>query len=159
MSVGFTSASTPSAFSNLTSLPRSQPMSMMGPVACGSSGLMPRLPVVGPTAGGQLASPDARGSVIACYYVLAYLGFAVPYLVNVLGAVAGRVGAFGLLTAIIAVLALWATGYAIYYGLAPPRAPEPESTRGEGRPFRSKALHTKQPRQTLLFLCLVCAGI
>jgi hypothetical protein len=35
-----------------------------------------------------------------------YLGFAVPYLADGLGAVSGRTGAFGLLTAIIAVLAL-----------------------------------------------------
>jgi predicted MFS family arabinose efflux permease len=88
----------------------------------------------------HLASPDERGSVIACYYVLAYLGFAVPYLVDGLGAVAGRVGAFGLLTAIIAVLALWTTGYAIRSGLTSPRAPEPESTRDEGRPVRWEKL-------------------
>jgi MFS family permease len=29
----------------------------------------------------HMASPDERGAVIACYYALAYLGFAVPYLV------------------------------------------------------------------------------
>ena len=28
----------------------------------------------------HMASPDERGAVIACYYVLAYLGFGVPYL-------------------------------------------------------------------------------
>jgi hypothetical protein len=66
--------------------------------------------------------------------VLAYLGFAVPYLVDGLGALSGRVGGFGLLTAIIAVLALWTTGYAIRSRLASPRAPEPESARGEARP-------------------------
>ena len=75
----------------------------------------------------QMASPDERGAVIACYYTVAYLGFAVPYLVDGLGAVSGRTAAFGLLTAIIAVLALWTTGYAIRSGLASPRASESES--------------------------------
>jgi hypothetical protein len=60
----------------------------------------------------------------------------VPYLVDGLGAVSGRTGAFGLLTAIIAVLALWTTGYAIRSGLAPPRAPGSASAMGEGRPVR-----------------------
>jgi len=82
----------------------------------------------------QMASPDERGAVIACYYTVAYLGFAVPYLVDGLAAVSSRTGAFGLLTAIIAVLALWTTGYAIRSGLASPPAPEPESARAEGRP-------------------------
>jgi predicted MFS family arabinose efflux permease len=82
----------------------------------------------------QMASPDERGAVIACYYTVAYLGFAVPYLVDGLAAVSSRTGAFGLLTAIIAVLALWTTGYAIRSGLASPRAPESESARGEGTP-------------------------
>jgi predicted MFS family arabinose efflux permease len=82
----------------------------------------------------QLASPDERGAVIACYYTVAYLGFAVPYLVDGLAAVSSRTGAFGLLTAIIAVLALWTTGYAIRSGLASPRAAESESARGEARP-------------------------
>jgi hypothetical protein len=82
----------------------------------------------------HMASPDERGAVIACYYTVAYLGFAVPYLVDGLGAVSGLVGAFGLLTAIIAVLALWTTGYAIRSSLASPPTPESESARGEGRP-------------------------
>jgi len=50
--------------------------------------------------------------VIACYYALAYLGFAAPYLADGLGALAGRSGAFVALTAIIAGLALWTAGYA-----------------------------------------------
>jgi hypothetical protein len=81
-----------------------------------------------------MASTDERGAVIPCYYTVAYLGFAVPYRVDGLGAVAGQTGAFGLLTAIIAVLALWTTGYAIRSGLASLRAPESESARGEGTP-------------------------
>jgi MarR family transcriptional regulator for hemolysin len=57
-------------------------------------------------------SPDERGAVIACYYVLAYLGFGVPYLADGLGALVGKTGAFVALTAIFAVLALWTAGYA-----------------------------------------------
>ena len=60
----------------------------------------------------HMASPDERGAVIACYYALAYLGFAVPYLAAGLGALAGKSGAFVALTAIIAALALWTAGYA-----------------------------------------------
>ena len=61
---------------------------------------------------GALAGPDDRGAVIACYYAVAYLGFAAPYLVDGLGVVAGRTGAFAVLMAIIAALALWTAGYA-----------------------------------------------
>ena len=50
--------------------------------------------------------------MIACYYALAYLGFAVPYLVDGLAVLAGKTGAFIALTAIIAALALWTAGYA-----------------------------------------------
>jgi MFS family permease len=60
----------------------------------------------------HLAGPDERGAVIACYYALAYLGFATPYLANGLGALAGKTGAFVALTVIIAALALWTAGYA-----------------------------------------------
>jgi predicted MFS family arabinose efflux permease len=60
----------------------------------------------------HMASPDERGAVIACYYALAYLGFAAPYLADGLGALAGKSGAFVALTAIIAALALWMAGYA-----------------------------------------------
>ena len=60
----------------------------------------------------RMAGPDERGAVIACYYALAYLGFAVPYLAAGLGALAGKTGAFAALTVIIAALALWTAGYA-----------------------------------------------
>ena len=60
----------------------------------------------------QMAAPYERGAVVACYYALAYLGFAVPYLAAGLGAAAGKAGAFAALTAIIAGLALWTAGYA-----------------------------------------------
>ena len=61
----------------------------------------------------HLANPDERGAVIACYYAVAYLGFAAPYLVDGLGALFGKTGAFVALTAIIAGLALWTAGYAV----------------------------------------------
>ena len=60
----------------------------------------------------HMAGPDERGAVIACYYALAYLGFATPYLAAGLGALAGKTGAFVVLTVIIAALALWTAGYA-----------------------------------------------
>jgi len=60
----------------------------------------------------HLANPDERGAVIACYYALAYLGFAVPYLADGLGALVGKTGAFVALTVIIAALTLWTAGYA-----------------------------------------------
>jgi hypothetical protein len=58
--------------------------------------------------------------------------------VDGLGAVSGRVGAFGLLTAIIAILAVWTTGYAIRSGQASPPAPESDAAIGEGRPVRQE---------------------
>ena len=60
----------------------------------------------------HMAGPEERGAVIACYYALAYLGFATPYLADGLGALAGKTGAFVALTVIIAALALWTAGYA-----------------------------------------------
>lgn len=60
----------------------------------------------------DMASPGERGAVLACYYALAYLGFAAPYLVAGLATVAGQAGAFAVLTAITGVLALWTAGYA-----------------------------------------------
>jgi hypothetical protein len=60
----------------------------------------------------HIAHPNERGTVIACYYALAYLGFAVPYLAAGLGALAGKTGAFVALTAIITGLALWTGGHA-----------------------------------------------
>jgi MFS family permease len=61
----------------------------------------------------EMAAPDERGAVIACYYVVAYLGFAGPYLVAGLGALVGKTGALVLLTSIIAALTLWTAGFAI----------------------------------------------
>jgi hypothetical protein len=62
----------------------------------------------------HIAAPGERGAVTACYYALAYLGFAAPYLAAGLGAAAGKTGAFAALAAIIAGLALWTAGYAAY---------------------------------------------
>jgi len=53
----------------------------------------------------QLAGPRDRGAVVACYYVLAYLGFAMPYVVDVLNAPLGKPGTFALLAAAAVVLA------------------------------------------------------
>jgi MFS family permease len=72
----------------------------------------------------QMAEPGQRGAVVACYYALAYLGFAVPYLAAGLGAVSSQAGAFGMLAGIAVVIAAWTAGY----GLRPGRAadaPEP----------------------------------
>jgi hypothetical protein len=68
----------------------------------------------------HMARPDERGAVIACYYALAYLGFAVPYLADGLGVLVGKTGAFVVLTAIIAGLALWTGGYAAHLRRAVP---------------------------------------
>jgi hypothetical protein len=44
----------------------------------------------------ELAGPRDRGAVLACYYVLAYLGFAAPYVADAAG---GALGAAGTLVA------------------------------------------------------------
>jgi Major Facilitator Superfamily len=58
----------------------------------------------------QLAGPRDRGTVLAAYYVLAYLGFAAPYAVDGLNAALGKPGTFAVLAAVAAVLAglMWA---------------------------------------------------
>jgi hypothetical protein len=60
----------------------------------------------------QIAGPGQRGAVVACYYALAYLGFAAPYLAAGLGAAAGQAGAFGILSGIAVVIAAWTAAYA-----------------------------------------------
>jgi hypothetical protein len=52
----------------------------------------------------QLAGPRDRGTVLAAYYVLAYLGFAAPYGVDGLNAALGKPGTFAFLAAIAALL-------------------------------------------------------
>jgi hypothetical protein len=73
----------------------------------------------------QLAGPADRGAVVACYYALAYIGFASPYLAAGLGALAGRTGAFVILTAAAAALAAWTGGYTF---LTSRRSATPAST-------------------------------
>jgi hypothetical protein len=60
----------------------------------------------------RLAGPRDRGTVVACYYVLAYLGFAMPYVVDLLNAPLGQPGTFALLTGVTATLAalIWLRG-------------------------------------------------
>jgi hypothetical protein len=72
----------------------------------------------------QMAGPNQRGAVVACYYPLAYLGFAAPYLAAGLGAVSGQAGAFGVLAGIAVVVAAWTVGYRFRLVRAD-RAPDP----------------------------------
>jgi hypothetical protein len=53
----------------------------------------------------QLAGPGDRGTVLAAYYVLAYLGFAAPYGVDGLNAGLGKPGTFAALAGIAALVA------------------------------------------------------
>jgi MFS family permease len=62
----------------------------------------------------QLAGATDRGAVVACYYALAYVGFAAPYLAAGLGALAGKAGALAILAVIAAALAVWTAGYATF---------------------------------------------
>ena len=78
----------------------------------------------------EMAAPDERGTVIACYYVVAYLGFAAPYLVDGLGALAGKTGALVLLTGIIAMLTLWTAGFAVSQRRAAAQGPEGGASAG-----------------------------
>jgi MFS family permease len=61
----------------------------------------------------QLAHPTERGAVVACFYAIAYLGFAAPYLADGLGAAAGAAGALGVLAVIAALVAAWTGAYAM----------------------------------------------
>jgi predicted MFS family arabinose efflux permease len=56
---------------------------------------------------GRLAGDRDRGAVVACYYVLTYLGFGVPYVVDALNGPLGRPGTFAALTGGAAVLTAW----------------------------------------------------
>jgi MFS family permease len=55
----------------------------------------------------HLAGARDRGAVVACYYVLAYLGFAVPYAVDGLNAALGEAGALAALAGAAAALLAW----------------------------------------------------
>jgi MFS family permease len=56
----------------------------------------------------DLAGRDDRGSVLAAYYVLAYVGFGAPYAMDGLNAVLGRPGAFAVVAGVAAALAVLA---------------------------------------------------
>jgi len=58
-----------------------------------------------------LAGATDRGAVVACYYALAYVGFAAPYLAAALGAAVGQVGALAIMAAAVAVIAAWTAAY------------------------------------------------
>ena len=70
----------------------------------------------------QISRPGERGAVMACYNGLAYLGFAVPYLMAGLGGLAGQAGAFGVLAVAVALLAAGTAGYAVWLGRARSKA-------------------------------------
>jgi MFS family permease len=55
----------------------------------------------------RLAGTSDRGAVVACYYVLSYLGFGVPYVVDALNGPLGRPGTFVALVGGAAVLTAW----------------------------------------------------
>jgi predicted MFS family arabinose efflux permease len=55
----------------------------------------------------RLSGPGDRGAVVACYYVLTYVGFAVPYAVDALNGPLGRPGTFAALAGGAAVLTAW----------------------------------------------------
>jgi MFS family permease len=55
----------------------------------------------------HLAGARDRGAVVACYYVLAYLGFAAPYAADALNGVLGQAGTFTALAGGSAALAGW----------------------------------------------------
>jgi len=54
----------------------------------------------------QLSGPTDRGAVLSCYYVLAYLGFSVPYAVDGLNEVFGKPGTFAVLAVVAAAVTM-----------------------------------------------------
>jgi hypothetical protein len=77
----------------------------------------------------QLAGERDRGAVLACYYVLAYLGFAAPYAVDALNAALGRPGTFAALAGGAAALAAWLASQARRTSVPLSPADYPERTR------------------------------
>ena len=82
----------------------------------------------------QMTEPGQRGAVVACYYALAYLGFAAPYLAAGLGAVAGQAGAFGVLAGIAVVIAAWTSGYGLRLGRAARASADQPARAGRASP-------------------------
>jgi MFS family permease len=92
----------------------------------------------------QMAGPTQRGSVVACYYALAYLGFAAPYLAAGLGAVTSQAGAFGILAGIAVVVAAWTAACALIMRRTDP-IPPAELTAEVARPH-SRLQHRSRRR-------------
>ena len=55
----------------------------------------------------QQAGRHDKGAVVACYYALSYVGFGMPYVVDGLNGVLGRVGALTAVAGLAVVLAAW----------------------------------------------------
>ena len=68
----------------------------------------------------RLAARGEHGAVMACFYALTYLGFAVPYLVDALNGPLSRDGTFTALAIVAAVSAVWTALYTARMG---PRVP------------------------------------
>jgi len=90
----------------------------------------------------QMARPGERGAVVACYYALASLGFAAPYLADGLDAVSGKAGAFAVLAGIAVLVAAWTAGYALRLGRAERTAAAEARTRGRHGPHRPESPKT-----------------
>jgi MFS family permease len=59
----------------------------------------------------QLSDDYDRGAVVACYYVLAYLGFGAPYAVTGLNALVGQSATLAILAAVAVLVVGWLTLY------------------------------------------------
>jgi len=88
----------------------------------------------------QLSGPDDRGTVLAAYYVLAYLGFAAPYAVAGLNLALGKPGTFAAAAVAAAVLAglTWLRA-ARERAAQQPEAGEPEAGEPEAGEHRHPA--------------------
>jgi MFS family permease len=85
----------------------------------------------------QLTGPDDRGTVLAAYYVLAYLGFAAPYTVAGLNLALGKPGTFAAAAGAAALL----TGLTWLQAALPRRADPPyPGQRVSGRPWLRRRL-------------------
>jgi hypothetical protein len=59
----------------------------------------------------RLAGQREHAAVVACYYILTYVGFGAAYLADGLNAVIGRAGTFVALAVAAALTAIWTGGY------------------------------------------------
>jgi MFS family permease len=91
----------------------------------------------------HLAGPRDRGTVLAVYYVVAYLGFAAPYAVDGLNTALGKPGTFGVLAAVAAAAALltWARA-----ARSAPRQATPGTERNRLTPVPPPQPRAPQPR-------------